>query len=84
MDEPLRGGLRPARRRGLTSPDPRSPRPCGPPRPPGTPPASIPGPDQWTSRAKVGGRKATPASTIKITSVGSARQNAVIEIRAVD
>jgi hypothetical protein len=36
----------------------------------------IPGKDLWTSRRTVSGKKATPAATIKITSVGSAQQNA--------
>jgi hypothetical protein len=78
MDEPLRGSLRPTRHRGLTSPDPVT-APLQPQRPPGSPPASIPGKDLWTSRRNVSGKKATPATTIKTTSVSCARQNAVTQ-----
>jgi hypothetical protein len=81
MDEPLRSRLRPARRRGLTSPDPGHHAL----QPSGQPPASIPGQDLWTSRRTVSGKKATPTTTtIKITSVGSAQRNATTQIRAVD
>ncbi len=45
MDEPVRGRLRPARRRGLTSPDPVT-APARPPRPP----VPVRQPDTRTSR----------------------------------
>jgi hypothetical protein len=63
MDEPVRRGLRPARRRGLTSPDPVT-------HPQLTPAAwqapTIPGTDPDKPQ-KVSGRQATPAVTHKIS-----------------
>jgi hypothetical protein len=78
MDEPLRGNLRPARRRGLTSPEPGH-RATQPQRPPGIPPASTPSKNLWTSRKNVSGRKAAPAATTKTTPVSYTRQNAVTQ-----
>jgi hypothetical protein len=57
MAEPLRSRLRPARRSGLTSPDP-GPHPSMPARA-HRPPAPDPGPR--TNRRTVTGRKTTPS-----------------------
>jgi hypothetical protein len=76
MDEPLRDRLRPARRCGLTSPDPVTAlaRPNGP--APGTC-RQDQGPD--TPQNNVSGRKTTPPETAKIITCGrrtkSQRQN---------
>ena len=70
MDEPVRRRLRPARRRGLTSPDPvtaslSSPRPLA-----GHP--TIPGTDPRTSR-RTGERQIShAAATLKISPPGPA------------
>ncbi len=67
VDEPVRSRLRPARRGGLTSPDPVT----APPRPNGRRQAtSIPGQNLWTSRRNVSGRKPTPAPAPRSTSSG--------------
>ena len=65
MGQPLRSRHRPARRSGLTRPDPVT-APQRPRRPPGTPPAKIPGKDLWTSRRHVSGNKTLPVAVFKI------------------
>ena len=61
MDEPVRSRLRPARRRGLTSPT-RSPHPTAPAATRQHSPAERPG----QAAEQVSGGKATPGNTIKI------------------
>jgi hypothetical protein len=81
MDEPVRGRLRPACPRGLTSPDPvaaPTPQPAA-----GRHPAKIPGKRMRTSRRNVSGRRPAPA-TAQDQILPAHPRKTISEIYAVD